>query len=361
MAPRAAERHPYEPDYAVAPGEIILETIEALGMTQRELAIRTGLSAKTINLVIHGQEPVTYETAIKLERATGTVASLWSNLEKNYREQRARLEDRNRLTSKVSWLDTIPVKELMARHAIAHARDKAALLEAVLSFFGVSSVEAWKELWLAPQVAARRSPCFESEPGATATWLRLGELQVQNVECKPYDKAEFQDALNHVRRLTKEESGEFVPEMKRLCAETGVAIAFVREIEGAPWHGASWWLTADKAVIELSLRYKWEDQFWFSFFHEAGHILNDSKKGVFINAGKDGDPFEDRANQFAADFLIPPERAKYIRLLRSYTQVASFASELGISPSIVIGRFQRETGKWGHFNKMRRKLAWVEG
>jgi addiction module HigA family antidote len=360
MVPNAEDRYPYEPDYAVAPGEILLEHIEALGMTQKELAVRTGLSPKTINLIIRGQEPVTYETAIKLERATGTVASLWNNLEKNYRQQLVRLADRSRLAADIAWLDTIPVGELVKRGVIARTSSASSRLEAVLGFFGVSSVAAWNHLWLDPKVAARRSRCFESEPGATATWLRLGELQAQNVESKPYDRAGFCTALSRIRQLTTEAAGKFAPEMQRLCSETGVALVFVPEVKGAPWHGASWWPTAEKAVIELSLRYKWEDQFWFSFFHEAGHILNDSKKDTFINNGKDEDPREKNANQFAADYLIPPEQAWRIKRLRSYDQLMALARELGISPSIVAGRFQRETGKWDYFNRIRRKLAWVE-
>lgn len=360
MVPNAVERHLYEPDYAVAPGEILLETIEALGMTQKELGVRTGLSPKTINLIIQRQEPITYETAIRLERATGTAAALWNNLEKNYRQQLARLADHRKLGAEADWLDSIPVEELANRHVVAVTQDTTALLEAVLGFFGVNSVQAWKDLWLDPHVAARRSQCFQSQPGATATWLRLGELHALNAECKPYDRTKFRDALAHIRGLTKETTEAFVPQMKQRCAETGVALVFEQAIKGAPWYGASWWLTSEKAVIELSLRYKWEDQFWFSFFHEAGHILNDSKKGVFINTGKDGDPGEDKANQFAADFLIPPDKAGRVPFLKSYSQVRALADELGISPSIVIGRFQRETGKWSYFNKLRRKLAWAD-
>ena len=64
-----------------------------------------------------------------------------------------------------------------------------------------------------------------------------------------------------------------------------------------PWNGATKWLTPTKPMILLCLRGKGEDKFWFSFFHEAGHVLHDSKKDLLINDGSQGDPREERANR----------------------------------------------------------------
>ncbi len=65
------KRYPYEPDYAVAPGRTLQETINSLGIDQRELASRAGLSAKHVNQIIKGIAPLTQDTAIRLERVTG--------------------------------------------------------------------------------------------------------------------------------------------------------------------------------------------------------------------------------------------------------------------------------------------------
>ena len=136
-------------------------------------------------------------------------------------------------------------------------------------------------------------------------------------------------------------------------------MVFVKGLKGVPWYGASWW-SQKTPVIELSLRGKKDDQFWFSFFHEAGHILHDSKKARFINDGEDGDERELEANRFAADFLIPRNRTSEVRELRTKLQVATLASELRISPGIVVGRFQRETEKWQVFNDLKKTLLWKE-
>jgi HTH-type transcriptional regulator/antitoxin HigA len=159
--------------------------------------------------------------------------------------------------------------------------------------------------------------------------------------------------------LTVKDSKEFVPEMLSLCAESGVALSLVPEMKKAPWHGATKWLSASKAMILLNLRGKTEDQFWFSFFHEAGHVLHDSKKDLYINDGSSDDPREHKANEFAAQILIPSDRNMKIASLRAKADVIRLAAELKISPGIVVGRFQRLTEKWNYFNGLKRRFEWV--
>ena len=88
--------YPFEPDYAVAPGETLAETLASLGMSQAELALRTGLTNVSVNRIIKGEQPITAEIANMLELATGVPASMWNNLETHYREQLAKIEERER-------------------------------------------------------------------------------------------------------------------------------------------------------------------------------------------------------------------------------------------------------------------------
>ena len=108
-------------------------------MSQAELAVRAGLSAKTVNQIVQGKAPVTPETAIRLERVTGTLANFWLSLESNYRAQLSRQDESSELEAQLEWLASVPVRELLRRRAIEPAKDRVATLRAVLSFFGVSS------------------------------------------------------------------------------------------------------------------------------------------------------------------------------------------------------------------------------
>ncbi|MDQ7778702.1 MAG: helix-turn-helix domain-containing protein [Planctomycetota bacterium] len=353
--------YPLEPDYAVAPGETLQETIDALGMTQAELAVRTGLSTKTINLVIKGTHVVTQDTAIKLGRATGVPVDVWNRLEMNYRRRLAEIEDRKRIAADHEWLKTIPTKELIALGVLPTCSDRADLLKAVFGFFGVSSSEAWRRLWLEnPSTAYRRSQCFALNPAAAATWLRLGELKAQKVECRPYDQAKFKKALLEIRCLTADLPDDFQDVIVNRCKGAGVAAVFVPELKKCPVSGAARWLTPEKALVQLSLRYKTDDQIWFSFFHEAGHILNDSKKQFYIDDKTTQGEQEKKANQFAQDFLIPPARRAELQSLCSEEGIATFAGKIGIAPGIVVGRMQREgIILFSRFNGLKRRFQWV--
>jgi len=356
----AKRQNRFEPDYAIPPGATLEETMETLGMTQRDLADRTGLTVQTLNRIFKGEQPITYETANKLELVTGVPAGFWNNLEAQYREQLAKIEQNREMEAHLDWLKLVPTKELIARKAIPVSDDKVILLRESFRFYGVSSVDAWRAVWERPAAAARRSTLFESSPVATSAWLRLGQLQAREIDCQPYDKKAFADALASIRTLTVKKPSVFIPEMKRLCAQAGVAFVLVPEIKGAPWSGAAEWLTATKAMVLLNLRGKAEDRFWFTFFHEASHLLNDSKKDTFIDDGKpyEDDPSEKRADDYAAEMMIPVKHNPAIKAARSAEDIKALARQLAISPGIVAGRYQHLTKKWSQFNGLKQRLEW---
>jgi Zn-dependent peptidase ImmA (M78 family) len=194
-----------------------------------------------------------------------------------------------------------------------------------------------------------------------AAWLRLCEIEAQKVACEPFDKAKFRAAAQSIRSLTVEEPKAFVPELLARCAGAGVAVVLVPEIKGAPVAGAAKWLTPEKAMIGLNLRGKTNDRFWFTFFHEAGHVLNDSKKEIFIDMEYERDPRETRANQFAANLLIPAQCDDELRSLTTYAAAEAFARKIGIGPGIVVGRLQREgIIKHSQFNGLKQRLEWTK-
>lgn len=362
MSTKITTRYPHEPDYAVPPGETLAETIVALHMDQRDLAIRAGLSEKHISQIINGHAAITPETANKLERVTGVPARLWNNLEATYQERLAHIKERERLESDLAWAKTIPVSELVRRGLIEPVRDKVAQIQAVLRFFGVDSPKTWKEYYLQANPAYRKSTCFQAKPGPTATWIRIGELKAQDVQSAPYNADRFKKALEEIRKLTTEPPEAFETRIKSLCAEAGVALVFVPEIKGCPVSGVTRWLSPTKALIQMSLRHKTNDQFWFTFFHEAGHILHDPKKEVFIDEGRSEDEREQRANRFAADFLIPPNAALELPSLTTRSAIVAFAKRIGISPGIVLGRLQKERiVHWAtNLNSLKKRFTWAE-
>ena len=349
----------YRPDVISVPGETLEELLEERGMSQAELAERTGRPKKTINEIIQGKATITVETALQLERVLGVPASFWLAREQQYREWLARQNDDQQLAAQVEWLHEVPVKAMVNAGWITGYGDDVEQLREVLRYFGIAS-PTQSELTTA---VFRRPRAFQSDTRALAAWLRRGELLAQEIACEPYNEAAFRDALEQVRRLTREPFSAIEVILRRLCAGAGVAVVIVPELPHTCVCGATRWLSPTKALIQLSLRYRTDDQFWFSFFHEAGHILLHGKRLTFVDEEHDAeDNREAEANRFAMDYLIPPLAFKRLVQRRgggyfSKELVAQFAEEFGIAPGIVVGRLQHEKLlQRTHLNGLKRSI-----
>lgn len=352
----------YAPDYVSPPGDTLLEKIEELGMSQAELARRTGRPRKTINEIIQGKTAITAETALQLETALGIPASFWDNRERQYRQYLARLEQEVDLKGQIEWLDKFPIADMIEKGWIEDCRSKVLQLRELLQFFGVVSPKQWEVVWGTVPAVFRKSQAYDSNPEALTAWLRRGELEAQSIRCQSYSDETFRRVLKSARSLTLEPPEVFQPEIVELCASAGVAVAFVPQIPESRVSGATRWLTSSKALIQLSLRYKTDDHLWFTFFHEAAHILLHGKRDVFLEACEEDTEKEEEANSFAAEILIPSASlTDFVNSTHyfSYESVQSFAQELGIAPGIVVGRLQHDEHlPFSHLNSLKRRLEW---
>jgi len=337
----------FTPDYATPPGETLAEWLEEQSMTQAELATRAELSARAVNQIIHGVAPLSQDTALKLERVTGIPARIWNALEAYYREHLTRIEAQAKMAAQVEWLAELPVSQLRKLNIVtAPPKDKLGQVAELLRFFGVASAEAWRELWLAPEAAFRKSEAFAASPGAVAAWLRLGEIRAYSIDTEPFDAAALRRTLPALRELTRQGNpAVFVAQMTEKCAAVGVAVVFVPEIKGARCSGATRW-TGGRPIVQLSLRHRSDDHLWFTFFHELGHILLHGRRDVFVEDGAPLTPEfaakEDEANRFAREILIPPKFDAELPRLKSIVAMRAFADRIGIAPGIVVGRLQKD-------------------
>lgn len=344
------ERWTYQPDAVSPPGATLLDLLEERELTQKELGLRMSRPLKTINEIVKGKTGITKETALELERVLGTPADFWLRREARYREFLARVEEQKNAERWLPWLDRLPVKELMQHGALPRLRlvgenKKQVLLDA-LRFFSVASPESWEKVYAEPQVSYRRTRADQSDVGAIAAWLRLGEIQAEKVECGKYNKAKFKKALETARSLTILDPEEFEPKLHDLCSWAGVILVLVPAIPRAHVSGVSRWLGTHKPLLQLSLYGKTNDRFWFTFFHEAAHILLHNKNEVFLDEFTAGEVLQSRheeeANIFAARFLIPEKYEEELPLLQAKQAVNEFAHRIGIHPGIVVGRLQHE-------------------
>jgi addiction module HigA family antidote len=337
------KRYAFNPDYALPPGATLKEVLESKGISQSELATRMGMADKTISQIINGVAPVTFDTAYKLELVLGIPASFWNRMELAYREKATLVAETEKLKADVAWLKEVPVKELVERQCIAPTDDKALLVRRLLEFFGVSSVDAWRGVLAGAAIQFRGGEAQDKYPGFVAAWRRIGVLQAQRIETEKFDAQEFGKALAAARSLTMQPASKWFTELTALCAAAGVAVVLTKEIPRASISGAARWLNKDKALIQLSLKYKSDDQIWFTFFHEACHILKHGKKEVFVDYGySEEDELEREANEFARNTLIPPEFSRHLPHLNSAARIRKFANDIGVSPGLGVGRLHHD-------------------
>lgn len=355
----ATKNTPFNPNYAIAPGAILEEWLEEHGMSQTALAERMDRPIKTINELIKGKTSFTQETAFQLEAVTGIEASFWTNADRIYQERSSRLEEEARMELWADWARQFPFAEMVKFGWVAAVVEPGARVRTLLRYFGVASPEAWESVYVNFQVAYRKSPVFKSHPAHLAAWLRKGELEATKLDCEAYDETRFKTALGELRRLTTAPPDHAGEKLVEQCRSAGVAVALVPELPKTHVCGATRWVTQSKALIQMSLRYKTDDHLWFTFFHEAGHILLHGKKDVFVEFNAKDNPKEKEADRWAADFLVPPtEWRRFIGTGRMKSHdIQSFAAELSIHPSIIVGRLQHEKRiPFAACNNLKRRL-----
>ncbi len=354
----------YDPDYSVPPGWLVEEILETRNWNQAELARRCNCSPKTISEIVNGKAPITPKTALQFERILDVPALTWINMESNYRLREEKIRERKELQKRVVWAKSFPIKELVERGIIEKPVDSVEKVDALLDFFGYGSVETWKERYQSLTVQYRESQTFKSRPEDIFSWLRIGELIAEEQETPPFNKKQFKKALYEIRGLTNESPRVFFPKMEALCKQSGVVVSCVPPIGKNRLSGAAYWLTPSKAIILMTLRYKTNDHFWYTFFHEAGHILLHGKKEPFIDSEKNecDQPLEIEANEFATNLLVP--KRVWNRFINDGSfrkdNIIEFSNLMGIAPGIIVGMLQHDRKiPYNRFHLLKDKFEWA--
>jgi HTH-type transcriptional regulator/antitoxin HigA len=359
-------KHRYEPSQAAPPGRLVQEYLDALDISARELGRRCGRSAKLVVEIIAGKAPIEPETALQLERVLGLAADAWLGMEANYRLHLAKISEQSRLTSDSDWVSRFPLKELERRGYVNRQVPPGELVRQMLGFFGAGSADAcrqrFKEL---AAVSYRHSPSFRSAEESLLVWLRLGEREAEAIEAADFERATFLKQLREIRRLTTHPVDEFMPEMRERCARAGVAFVVIKPLQGVALSGISRWLTPRKAIIQQSLRHMANDHFWFTFYHEAAHLLLHSRKTIFLDGkgySSASSQEEDEANNWSANFLVPQgDLQDFINNFQgSQSEILSFSAAQGIAPGIVVGQLQkRGVLRFNQMNHLKVRFQWL--
>ena len=349
----SAHRISFEQNAVPHPGETVSEYLDFQGWSQRDLARRSGLTPKTISEICNSKAPITPVTALAFEKVFQRPAHFWLNLQRHFDEAEARRRELAKSPQWSEWVRNFPLNEMRRlKFSLPEGRSDA---DTLLNFFGVSSPESWDSVWKASAVAYRQTRKFRTREETIAAWVREVELVARELDVVEFNEERLLSTIDELRQLTRKPADEIMDPIQRICAGAGVAVVLVPELRNTGISGCVRWLNDKKALIGLTLRYKTDDQFWFTLFHEIGHILLHRNKRSFVidNAAVDlsdhiVDPemqqHEAEASRFAADTLIPPHALSGFIRKEAFTNesIHDFAETVGVGPGIVVGRLQHE-------------------
>lgn len=355
----------FTPNWFSIPGTTIRAAMSERAISTSQLCEMLGVSRQEVSDLLNGRQAIDGKTALALERALGAPAKFWLAREKEFQASLKRCASKVDSVDAKKWLSEVPSKAMQNLGWIATTNERD-VLESCLAFFDIPNLEQWRKKYQGQlkAVAFRASNAYEAVAGSVVSWLRFGELLAADIDCAPWNKARFIAQLQTIKALTRRKSpAEFLPELRDLCAQCGVALVVARAPKGCSAHGATRFVAPGKAMILLSFRYLTDDHFWFTFFHEAGHLVMHDKTALFVEQDDEMTTHEEeQANQFSADMLIPPSLQDQLATVPLNPKaIIRFARACGVAPGVVVGQLQH-AGRLPHgrLNSMKRRYSWDE-
>ena len=337
---------------AVPPGATIKEQLEDRGMTQKEFAARMDMSQKHVSKLVNGEVQLTPDTARKLELVLGVPASFWSNLEAHYRDQLAKAAAENEMDEDIELSKLFPYREMMRLGWMPGTRKPVERVTYLRQFFEVVRLGLVGE-GLVPRVAYRKMT--DGPDAALWSWAQKARLEARDAEVAPININLLEEKLPTIRSMTVRKPEEFCPELAKQLADCGVVLVLLPHLKGTGVQGATFY-DGRKIVCAMTVRGKDADKFWFSLFHELGHIV---RGHLSVSQGTNEEQ-ELEADAFARDWLLPPEAISRFELEGRFAvgDVVAFAKTMGIAPGIVVGRLQKDRKlRYGQLGELKEKYV----
>lgn len=350
------------PRWASPPGDTIRDALKEKGIDPHSLATELEFDEPEFDEFLAGDIPLTIRGAECLTSALGGSIEFWITRDVQYRQDRARV-------AADSWAQQLPVKEMTQLGWIEpRPKDWVGQLDACLQFFDVATPEDWRagQAALESHTHFRSSTAVSSDGFAVATWLRQCDIQLSKVDCKSWDQEAFAALLPKLLSLTRErDPRRFLPDLEARCAEVGVAVGIIRAPTGCPVSGAARLVSSGQPSIALSGRYRADDHLWFTFFHEAAHLLLHSVDELYVDVIEPDSsprwPGEAEADEFAGTMLVPTVYEERVAQAKdSPFALKKLADEIGVGVGILIGHLQHRgvLGYASRLNRLKRRYQW---
>ncbi len=331
----------YDNKVAFHPGYCIKEYIEEVGLTQEDFANRLGTTPKNISYIIRGEQSLSVDIALKLSKLMGTSAIYWLNLQSQYDALLMEFNSQSERIEERKLFQSIDYKYFRDNFNLPDLPKKvdAQILE-LRKFLQVSSLTVFKNKDM--YVRYRSANLEKSETNIVKANIMVQiatNIALKQADTPKFDKKKLFDTINYMLTLT-EKHDTFYPLIKKALYDCGINLVVLPNLSGSKVNGATKKMN-HHIMLMINDRNAYSDSFWFTLFHEIGHIVNGDFGISFIDQTGE---IEDLANEFAARTLIPQEQYKIFVKKNKFTvsSIQDFAKQINRDPGIVLGRLQND-------------------
>ena len=326
---------------AFHPGYYIKEIVEDSGLTQEDFAKRLGTTPKNLSILIRGEQSLSIDMAMRLSRMLGTSINYWLNLQNTYNTLIAEFKSEEEYILERKVFEKLNYKYFIEHFALPDLpRKTREQIKQVREFLNVATLTVLekKEMSVCFRSATEDLSVSNIIKANTMVQIAINQTLKINKQVK-FNKAKFEKAIHYALTLTKSHY-DFYPLIKKAFLDAGVIFIILPNIVGSKINGATK-KVGDQIMLMVNDRRLYSDTFWFTLFHEIGHIMHGD---YGISFEEEINQSEILANKYAADLLIDPDQyAKFIKNNDfSKEAIINFAEHIDRDPGIVLGRLQKE-------------------
>ena len=330
----------YKDKIAFHPGYYIKEIIEDSGLTQEDFAKRLDTTPKNLSILIRGEQSLSIDIAMKLSRMQGTSVGYWLNLQNAYDSLIAEFKSDEELVEERKVFENFEYSYFVENYGLPDLQKKKdEQIKRVREYLNVATLSVLKKRDMVVGFRCTDTNLTEANTIKANAMVQIATNQALKVNAPKYNKKQFEEAVRYTLTLTHNHE-EFYPLIRKKFYDAGVVFVILPNIPGAKTNGATKKI-GDNVMLMVNDRKLNADTFWFTLFHEISHVMN----GDFgISFDQESGELEERANRYAQDMLIPPERyQEFVRENQFDMQsIRCFAHEINRDPEIVLGRLQQD-------------------
>lgn len=330
----------YNNKIAFHPGYYIKEIIDESGLSQQDFAQKLNTTPKNLSLLIRGKQSLSIDIATKLSRMLGTSITYWLNLQNTFDMLKAEFEFEKELILEKEILSILGYNYFRDTFKLPNLpRSTTEQVNEVRKFLKIASLTVLSKKDIAVNYRSSVRELNNSSTIKSNTMIQIAINETLKIKAPKFNKEKFEKAYKFALTLTNDHNN-FYSKIKKEFEEAGVILIALPNIPGSNINGATKKI-GDSIMLMVNDRGAFADTFWFTLFHEIGHIVNGD---YGISFDKETGEKEEKADLFAQNSFIQTENYNDFINRNKFDKasIISFAKSINRDPGIILGRLKND-------------------